>query len=77
MGTVKVHNIDVKKDLPYSDIDLNTFVTEALRIRTSEMRTVETCELYLSPWTHVQDEGYPHAMKEVRFADPRYKKVKL
>lgn len=77
--TVKVHNLDVLKDLNYQDVDLNsdTYKDLAYGIIRSTMRTVERVELYLSPWDEVEYHGYPHAMKEVRFADPRYRKIML
>ena len=72
---VKVHNIDVKTDLPYQDVDLNDFVSEALKIRDAEMRTVEKCQLYLSPWTKVDYPTKGYSMKEVNMGDSRYKSI--
>ena len=75
--TVKVHNIDVITDLPYEDIDLNQYVSQALMIRDKSMRTVESCSLYLSPWTKIDYPSEGYSMKEITFADKRYKAVKL
>lgn len=75
--TVKVHNIDVARDLPYKNIDLNEYVSKALAIRDESMRTVESCLLYLSPWTRVDHPSEGYSMKEVTLGDKRYKKMKL
>lgn len=74
---VKVHNIDVMRDLPYEDIDLNQYVSQALAIRDNAMRTVESCSLYLSPWTKIDYPSEGYSMKEVTFCDKRYKAVNL
>ena len=41
------------------------------------MKTLEKCEIYLSPWTRVDEEGYAHSMKEVTFGDNRYRKLDI
>ena len=74
---VKLHNLDIVVDIPYQDIDLEEYIGRAKIIVKSRMKTLEKCELYLSPWTKVDEEGYAHSMKEVRFADPRYKSIIL
>lgn len=71
--TVKVHNLDLICDIPYSDINLEDYVERAKIIAKSRMRTIEKCEVYLSPWTQIPSDGY--SMKEVRMCDPRYKKL--
>lgn len=75
--TVKVHNIDVVTDIPYEDVDLNQYVSQALVIRDAAMRTVESCSLYLSPWTKIDYPSEGYSTKEITFADKRYKAVKL
>lgn len=74
--SVKVHNLDVATDLPYTDVDLNGYVGDAMKVLEREMRTSESVTLYLSPWTKIDHpEGY--SMKEVTFGDKRYRSMKL
>ena len=72
---VKVHNLDVEVDLPYSDVSLENYKEQAQKIASDKFKTIEKLELYLSPWTRVDEEGYEHSMKEVSFGDKRYKKL--
>ena len=74
---VKSHNLDVHVDIPYEDIDLNTYRARAKIIIASRMKTLERAEIYLSPWTRVEEEGYAHSMKEITFNDKRYKRMTL
>ena len=74
---VKLHNLDVTVDIPYQDIDLAEYIGRAKIIVKSRMKTLEKCELYLSPWTKVDEEGYAHSMKEVTFGDKRYRKIDM
>lgn len=74
---VKLHNLDIEVDIPYEDIDLSEYIDRAKFIVRSKMKTLEKCELYLSPWTRVEEEGYAHSMKEVTFGDKRYRKLDI
>ena len=75
--TVKSHNIEICSNLPYEDIDLTIYKSQALDAIRKEMKSVQSCKLCLSPWTEVKEDGYEHSMKGVRFADPRYKSVMI
>ena len=74
---VKLHNLDIEVDIPYEDIDLAEYVGRAKIFVRSRMKTLEKCEIYLSPWTHIDEEGYAHSMKEVTFGDKRYRKLDI
>ena len=71
---VKVHNLDVEVDLPYSDVSLEGYKEQVQSIASDKFRTIEKLEVYL-PWTRIDEEGYEHSMKEVSFGDKRYKKL--
>ena len=74
---VKLHNLDIEVDIPYEDIDLAEYVGRAKIFVKSRMKTLEKCEIYLSPWTRIDEEGYAHSMKEVTFGDKRYRKLDI
>ena len=76
-GKVKLHNLDIVADILYDDIDLAEYVGRAKIIVRSRMKTLEKCEIYLSPWTRIDEEGYAHSMKEVTFDDKRYRKLDI
>ena len=59
---VKLHNLDIAVDIPYQDIDLAEYIGRAKIIVKSRMKTLEKCELYLSPWTKVDEEGYAQSI---------------
>lgn len=73
----KVHTIDMYLDLPYQDIDLKTYEQDAIALIKEKMKSWSRVELYLSPWTQVDEEGYPYSMREVTFGDKRYRKISL
>ena len=73
----KSHTIDVALNLPYQDIDLKTYEQDAKTIIKEQMKSWSRVELCLSPWTQVNEEGYPHSMKGVTFGDKRYRKISL
>lgn len=73
--TVKVHNIDLYADLIYAEIDLDSYVNEALKKVDETMRTSEIIQLYVTPWTQIQYDGY--SMKEVTFCNPKYRSIDL
>ena len=72
---VKVHNLDVEANIPYNDVSLEGYKEQAQSIASDKFRTIEKLEVYLSPWTRIDEEGYEHSMKEVSFGDKRYKKL--
>ena len=72
---VKVHNLDVEANIPYHDVNLEIYREVAQKIASDKFRTIEKLEVYLSPWTRIDEEGYEHSMKEVSFGDKRYKKL--
>ncbi len=74
---VKLHNISIKEGLAYQDIDLAEYVEQAKIFVKSRMKTLEKCELYLSPWTCIEEEGYAHSLKQVTFGDTRYRKLDI
>lgn len=74
---VKLHNLDIEVNIPYQDVSLEEYVGRAKIFVRSRMRTLEKCEIYLSPWTRVEEEGYAHSMKELTFGDKRYRKLDI